>query len=288
MIHVIRSLACLRATCLALTLWGAALAGCDDVLVEPPLPRGTLSGRVADLPGNQAVAPWVAAAPRGLDWLAGAVQADEAVLMRVDLGQREERLAVATVSASGLFAFERIPLWRGPLIVQLRARGAVVGEVIVPGGLRMGAESVIAAPVSLETTVEAQAFRALIAAGVRPVEIDVVDLMARITAPMAIGADGAALAMPVWEAQQAYLAALDALTPGPVNARAAQEAKLPAWRGLAIELAVAQGAPELAVAWDAFEDQVPAAIALGLDAEPEAHGVASAMALEAMAARGSQ
>ena len=110
------------------------------------------------------------------------------------------------------------------------------------------------APISPETSAEADTFLALVAAGHPFAEIDAIALMANISAEMASEIESReVLAAAVWDAQVAWLSVASEDAGQSVSAPQAPSAKLEAWAALVAELEASPDPTGESSAWTRYE-----------------------------------
>lgn len=177
-----------------------------------------------------------------------------------------------SVAADGSFRIDGVE-GDGPFVVQLTgaSESTIVGQVIVPEDVAEGDE-VETAPVSGETTAEAEALVEIVKGEANTDDVDTVGLMTWIDGELADSADPAA-------AGEAYMSAQEAwLNVSGQTAHGLQQTKLEAWGKLTAKLEAAQSEADASQAWSEFHAQVQAAIESTLDVSSSEQSDAQAAA----------
>ncbi|PJB48157.1 MAG: hypothetical protein CO108_02885 [Deltaproteobacteria bacterium CG_4_9_14_3_um_filter_63_12] len=209
----------------------------------------TLEGRIEHDGGNQFTGSTQGSAAEGFD-----ADAQVVTIARITpLGQAEV-LFEGRVDASGHFQVQR-PDIEGPLLVQVHessAQDVPMGRALVLAS--QDGRDLFVAPISPETSAEADTFLALVAAGHPFAEIDAIALMANISAEMASEIESReVLAAAVWDAQVAWLSVASEDAGQSVSASQAQSAKLEAWAALVAELEASPDPTGESSAWTRYE-----------------------------------
>lgn len=236
---------------------------------QPGIVRGALSAS-----GNQ----HVSTAARTSTGSQLDVQAQAETVQLVSVGNEGERtvLSETAVSANGRFQIEA-DATAGPFIVQaLDGERNVVGMVIVPQDLAADGE-LTTAPMSAETTAEAEALLSVLAGPSDRDEVDTIGLMTYISAELAATATAEDLGAAALAAQESSLEVMATANAG-IDAELLQRAKLDAYAELVQSLDVAAGATGQNTAWFDFLTIVNAAIAAdaSIDHQTQADAAAAA------------
>lgn len=239
-----------------------------------------VTGHLDDDSGNQSVTPNLSGAASGDATLQTGVELVE--VGTVDDTGAFHQIGEADVAADGSFRIDGIDLPAGePLLV--RGMASAGANVKVMGLVAASsADDRVVAPLSQETTVEAQTFLALIADGHSASSIDTASLMTWISAEVAVSASGDvdALADAFVQAQAAWTTTASGRS-SLFDAQAAMAARADAWNALAVKLDAASSASAEASAWADYMAQIDASVATS--AKISASVLADANAAAAMA-----
>jgi len=230
------------------TLAALAAASCTDADTTPRGELGSVRGRL----------------------VAADARATSASLVAIDDDGATTVVASGAITADGRFRIDDIPPSDGPFIVRVDGTATIIGAVVIPSDVTAG-DTTTTLPIDHETTVEAEAYVALLAGDAARATVDVVGLLTWIDAALAARADSAAtLAAAWWSAQEGWIAVTA------VSATAAAEARLDAWADLTLR-ADAEGAVTSAARRD-FIVQSQADLMARLDLTAGAHADAQAAA----------
>ncbi|MCA9515406.1 MAG: hypothetical protein KC635_10715, partial [Myxococcales bacterium] len=218
-----------------------------------------VTGHLDSDAGNQSVTPNLNGGANGDASLQSGVQVVQ--VGTVDDSGQFQLIGSASVEADGSFSIDKITLPDGePLLVRGMTASStnvkVMGLIAAADG-----DNRVVAPLSQETTVEAQTFLALVADGHSASSIDTASLMTWISAELAAAAnsDADALADAFVQAQAAWTTTASGLSTS-FDAQAAMEARAEAYNDLAVQLDAATSAAAEATAWSDYMMDIAATI----------------------------
>ena len=135
----------------------AVLTGCDDGPSEPDM-DASVQGQIEE------TTPPPSEAQQSAPQQAPASDAQTVAVVQIQSDGSFTELATADVAAGGSFTVEGVPAGRADLAVVAYADGTAVGSVLIHEESRGGA-TIVTAPISHETTLEARAYSELRASG---------------------------------------------------------------------------------------------------------------------------
>ena len=139
-----------------------------------------------------------------------------------------------SIDSQGRYLLDEVEDGAGPFLVQANQGETVVGQVIVPGDIRVEATTV-AAPMSVETTFEAAAYLSLLAGEYDRSGVDRIALMTWITSNVAATADAEVAAQAYMNGQRAWLR-VAANADHTISVAARKAAAMSAWTTASIAL----------------------------------------------------